>query len=179
MLSLSAVSIRLVGGDFVVVTESDSTLRIELAVSGLSFGAIPLRVVAASYSDFDDLREAFGIESTLEEIAGSNSLPSALALPCELIFVPVLQLFDLVLHLDLDFNGTLQTLQFTADLVPSTETISISLYSDGVPEEEEGFVVVFGVMQDELMDERDRGSVDVLQQVVLVTLLDGSKKFTF
>ena len=78
-------------------------------------------------------------------------------------------------HADLDFNGTLQTVEFTADLAPLTERVTISLYSDGVAEEGgEGFLVLIGVDQDEL-DVRDRGSVDVLQQAVLVSLQDGGE----
>ena len=79
-----AVSISLVGRDFVEVTESNSTLTFELEVTGLSFGVVPLRVVAVSYGGLEELRESFGIESTLEDIAGSDPLPSVSALPCEL-----------------------------------------------------------------------------------------------
>lgn len=83
----------------------------------------------------------------------------------------MLPLFQPFLHADLDFNGTLQTLEFTADLAPSTQRVSISLYSDGVvEEEEEGFVVLLGV---DGLDERDNGSVSVLQQALLITLKDG------
>ena len=76
---------------------------------------------------------------------------------------------------DLDFNGTLQIVEFTADQAPLTERVTISLYSDGVAEEGgEGFLVLFGVDQDEL-DMRDRGSVELQQQAVLVSLQDGGK----
>ena len=64
-------------------TESDLTLTIQLAVTGLSFGVVPLRVLAVSYVGFEELMESFGVQSTLEDIAGSNPLPSASALPCE------------------------------------------------------------------------------------------------
>ena len=86
----------------------------------------------------------------------------------------MLQLFNLTLLTDLDFNGTLQTLVFTADRVPFSETVTISLYSDGVSEGEEGFVVVFGVSQDEL-DDQDSGFVNVAEGAFLVILSDGGK----
>ena len=80
---LSAVSIGLLGRDFVEVTESNMTLTFELSVRGLSFGVVPLRVVAVSYDGLEELRESFGIESSLKDIAGSNPLPSVPAMPCE------------------------------------------------------------------------------------------------
>ena len=78
------VIISLVGGDFVEVTETDLTLTVELAVTGLSFGIIPLRVVAVSYAGLEEMRDFFNINSSLEDIAGSNPLPSMSAVPCEL-----------------------------------------------------------------------------------------------
>lgn len=76
---------------------------------------------------------------------------------------------------DLDFNGTAQTLEFTADVTPSTERVSISLYRDGVPEEEEGFVVLFGVTEN-VRDSRDSGFVNVVNGAVLISTSDGGKK---
>ena len=66
-------------------------------------------------------------------------------------------------------------MEFTADLAPFSETLTISLYSDGVAEGEEGFVVLLGVFQDDL-DDGDKNAVEVEDQVVLVRLLDGSKR---
>lgn len=66
-----------------VVSEADLTLTVELAVTGLSFGVIPLRAVAVSYAGFREVRGSFGVASTLEEIAGSNPLPRRSALPGE------------------------------------------------------------------------------------------------
>lgn len=79
----AAVSIRVVGGDFVMVTESNLTLTFDLAVTGFSFGAIPLRVAAVSYDGFDEMQNSFGVNATLQEIAGSNLLPSMSADACE------------------------------------------------------------------------------------------------
>ena len=65
-------------------------------------------------------------------------------------------------------------MEFTADLVDFSKAVSISLYSDGVPEGEEGFVVLLGVLQEEL-DAADMGFVVVLNQVVLVRIQDGGE----
>ena len=78
------MAIRVVGGDFVEATETDLTLAVELLVTGLSFGTIPLRVVAVSYAGLEERRNSFNIQSSLEDIAGSNPLPSTSAMPCEL-----------------------------------------------------------------------------------------------
>lgn len=93
-----AVSISLVGRDFVVARESNLTLTFELAVTGLSFGVVPLRVLAVSYEGFEEMRGSFGLDSTLEEIAGSNTLPSVSALPCKLSVLEHCFCFQLVLH---------------------------------------------------------------------------------
>ena len=79
----TAVSISLVGEDFVNVTESGLTLTIQLEVTGYSFGVVPLRILPVTYSQFDELREMFGVKSTLSDIAGSRVIPSQPALPCE------------------------------------------------------------------------------------------------
>ena len=50
------------------------------------------------------------------------------------------------------------------------------MYSDGVQESEEGFVILVVVSQEDL-DERDVGFVDVLDQVVLVRVLEGDTRF--
>ena len=60
------------------------------------------------------------------------------------------------------------------NLTTFTATVSISVYNDGVPEEEEGFVVLIGVSEEDL-DERDVGNVDVRSPVVLVRVLDSGK----
>ncbi len=65
-------------------TEANLTLAVELAVTGLSFGSIRLRVAAVSYAGLEEMRDSFDINSTLIEIAGSNPLPNASAVPCEL-----------------------------------------------------------------------------------------------
>ena len=50
--------------------------------------------------------------------------------------------------------------------------ITIPVYNDGVPEREEGFVLLFGVEGDKL-EEGDAGFVDVLSPVVIVRLVEG------
>ena len=79
---------------------------------------------------------------------------------------------------DLDFNGTLQTVEFTADMVPFSETAVVSLYNDGAPEGEEGFVVLLGVFDGDL-DEEDRNFVQVVNQVLQVRLVDGGEYSSF
>ena len=54
--------------------------------------------------------------------------------------------------------------------------ISIPVYSDGVQESEEGFVILMVVSREDL-DERDVGFVNVLDQVVLVRVLEGDTRF--
>ena len=87
MQSLSlfaAVSIALLTGeDLLNVSESDLTLTIQLEVTGYSFGVVPLRILPLTYSQFEELRNVFGIRSTLSEIAGSGMLPNETALPCK------------------------------------------------------------------------------------------------
>ncbi len=68
-------------------------------------------------------------------------------------------------------------MEFRADLAPFSLRVFLSLYSDGVAEGEEGFLVLIGIVQDQL-DERDRGSVDLLQQALLVSLRDGGGECT-
>ena len=75
---------------------------------------------------------------------------------------------------DLDFNGTTQTLELLADLTARTATVTIPVYNDGTPEDEEGFVVLIGVFENDL-DERDVGFVNILDPVALVRLLDSGK----
>ena len=65
-------------------------------------------------------------------------------------------------------------MEFTADLVPFSETVTISLYSDGVAEGEEGFVVLIGVAKEEL-DDQDADFVNVVNQAFLVQLSDGGE----
>ena len=77
------MTIRLVGEELVNVTESGLMFTIQLEVTGYSFGTVPLQILPVSYSEFGELREMFGISSTLNEIAGSREIPSKLALPCE------------------------------------------------------------------------------------------------
>lgn len=53
---------------------------------------------------------------------------------------------------------------------PFNFTVSISVYNDGVPEGDEGFVILIGVIEKDLND-MDIGRIDVLYPVVLVRLL--------
>ena len=75
---------------------------------------------------------------------------------------------------DLDFNATSLSLNLNAELVDFNAAITVSVYNDGVAENEEGFVILLGVLQEEL-DGRDVGFVDVLTPVVLVRLQQGGK----
>lgn len=69
------------------------------------------------------------------------------------------------------------TSELRAELDVSTfVNVSIAVYSDGVEESEEGFVIVMVVSQEGL-DEQDVGFVDVLDQVVLVRLLEADTRF--
>ena len=75
---------------------------------------------------------------------------------------------------DLDFNATGLSLNLDAELVDFNASITVSVYNDGVAEDEEGFVILFGVFQEEL-DSRDIGFVNVLTPAVLVRLQQGGK----
>ncbi len=79
------------------------------------------------------------------------------------------------LHADLDFNGTTLTLELNAKLVTIVASVTLPVYSDGVPEGEEGFVLLLGVLEEDLVSD-DLGFVDVLSPVVLVRLEEGGKK---
>ena len=78
------MSISIVGEELVDVTESGLMFTIQLEVTGYSFGTVPLQILPVSYSEFGELREMFGISSTLNEIAGSRMIPTESALPCEI-----------------------------------------------------------------------------------------------
>ena len=78
------MSISIVGEELVDVTESGLMFTIQLEVTGYSFGTVPLQILQLSYSEFGELREMFGISSTLNDIAGSRDIPSESALPCEI-----------------------------------------------------------------------------------------------
>ena len=86
-------------------------------------------------------------------------------------------IFDFYINfplLDLDFNATSLSLNLNAEIVEYNTAITVSVYNDGVAEDEEGFVVLFGVLQEEL-DSRDVGFVNVLTPAVLVRLQQGGK----
>ena len=74
----------------------------------------------------------------------------------------------------MDFNATSLSLNLNAELVDFNTTITVSVYNDGVAENEEGFVILLGVLQEEL-DNRDLGFVNVLSPVLLVRLRQGGK----
>ena len=78
------MTIKLVGEELVDVTESGLMFTIQLEVTGYSFGTVPLQILPVSYSEFGELREMFGINSTLNEFVGSRDIPLELALPCEI-----------------------------------------------------------------------------------------------
>ena len=78
------MSISIVGEELVDVTESGLMFTIQLEVTGYSFGTVPLQILPVSYSEFEELREMFGISSTLSEIFVSGVIPSESALPCEI-----------------------------------------------------------------------------------------------
>ena len=61
-----------------------------------------------------------------------------------------------------------------ADLTPQTVSVSIPVYNDGTSEEEEGFALLIGVFEGDL-DQRDVGSVEVPEPVVVVALLDSGE----
>ena len=48
------------------------------------------------------------------------------------------------------------------------------MYNDGVSEDEEGFVVLLGVLEEEL-EEEDRGFVEVLSPAIVVRLGEGGR----
>ena len=75
---------------------------------------------------------------------------------------------------DLDFNGTALTLELVADLSPQTVSVTIPVYNDGTPEEEEGLALLIGVLEEDL-DKQVVSSVEVLEPVVLVALLDSGE----
>ena len=74
----------------------------------------------------------------------------------------------------MDFNASSLSLNLNAELVDFNAAITVSVYNDGVAENEEGFVILFGVLQEQL-DGRDVGFVDVLTPVLLVRLQQGGK----
>ena len=74
----------------------------------------------------------------------------------------------------MDFNATSLSLNLNAELVDFNAAITVSVYNDGVAENEEGFVILLGVLPEEL-DNRDVGFVDVLTPVLLVRLQQGGK----
>ena len=74
----------------------------------------------------------------------------------------------------MDFNTTSLSLELNAELVTFIANITVSVYNDGVEENEEGFVILLNVLQEQL-DGRDIGFVDVLTPVVLVRLQQGGK----
>ena len=57
-----------------------------------------------------------------------------------------------------------------------TANITVYVYNDGVAENEEGFVILLGVLLEEL-DARDVGFVDVLTPVILIRLQQGGTDF--
>ena len=73
---------------------------------------------------------------------------------------------------DLDFNATTLSLELNAELETIITTITVPVYNDGVEENEEGFVLLLGVSENQL-DSRDVGYVNVLSPVVLVRLMEG------
>ena len=74
----------------------------------------------------------------------------------------------------MDFNASSLSLNLNVELVDFNAVITVSVYSDGVAENEEGFVILLGVLQEEL-DNRDLGFVNVLSPVLLVRLQQGGK----
>ena len=59
------------------VYETNFTITFQLVVTGDNFGAVPIFVVPLSYGEFD----ARNISSRTD-VGGSQSLPTASALPC-------------------------------------------------------------------------------------------------
>ena len=66
------MSINLVSEDLVNVTESALTLSIQLEVTGFSYGVVPLQILPVTYSQFDELRQTFGVKSSLKDIIASQ-----------------------------------------------------------------------------------------------------------
>ena len=174
------MSISLLGENLLEEIESNLTLTFQLQLTGYSYGVIPVTVVPVSYSDFEILRTNFDVNSTLNEIAAGRVIPPESALPCENLFIIIASSHYksryCTNNADLDFDGTTQTFGLVANLNTLTATVTFPVYNDGIPESEEGFVVLIGVLDGDL-DERDIGFVDVLNRVVLVTLLDSGKLF--
>lgn len=82
ILSLSlAFTIAIVGEDVVELNESSNTLTLQLTVTGVSFGVVPLRVIPVSYSQYEELRSTFSLNSTLSDIVGGRAIPLESALP--------------------------------------------------------------------------------------------------
>ena len=82
ILSLSlALTIAIVGEDVVELNESSNTLTLQLTVTGVSFGVVPLRVIPVSYSQYEELRSTFSLDSTLSDIVGGRAIPLESALP--------------------------------------------------------------------------------------------------
>ena len=80
-ISSTAVSISLIGEDVVDVTESGQNLVIiQVAVTGFSFGVLPLQILPLSYIQFEEQRERFGITTVLTDL---GRIPPDQALPCE------------------------------------------------------------------------------------------------
>ena len=65
-------------------------------------------------------------------------------------------------------------MELSLQLVPISANITIPVYNDGVSEDEEGFVVLLGVLEEEL-EEEDRGFVEVLSPVIVVRLGEGGR----
>ena len=60
------------------------------------------------------------------------------------------------------------------ELVPISANITIPVYNDGVSEDEEGFVVLLRVLEEEL-EEEDKGFVEVFSPAIVVRLREGGK----
>ena len=74
----------------------------------------------------------------------------------------------------MDFNATQLSLELKTEQGSSENATfqPFQVYNDGVAEGEEGFVIVLGVLREEL-DSRDVGFVDVLTPVILVRIQQG------
>ena len=68
-------------------------------------------------------------------------------------------------------------MELSLQLFPISANITIPVYNDGVSEDEEGFVVLLGVLEEEL-EEEDRGFVEVLSPAIVVRLGEGGKLHT-